>query len=398
VDTSVHPCVDGASSHPFAQNAKEWGTRDLIYPIIRHFRRTARARRSRQHLGSRPHLDNFSSPRTPVTYIYWDPLTDNVLVREKTIVASFGAQLKQEREKQGLTLDQISQSTKIGTRMLRALEEEHFDQLPGGIFNKGFIRAYARCLHMDEEQAIAEYMAATGTSTPATQSEEHDQQPLLEIPGEKEQEASDLPWGIFAVVLLLAAIGFAGWGLYSRESQKSASVSASPTASAPTAPAATEETSAPAQKPGEPVDSSAKPVEATTAVPASGSTSSQQVIASSSPVPPPAVPARGDLLVVIKAREDSWLSISVDGEIVTRALLAAPAQKSVRAEKEIVIKAGNIGALDFEFNGQKLPTQGDYGEVKTLTFDAHGLQASARQPESPAQSPAQAGENPPKPQ
>ena len=50
----------------------------------------------------------------------------------------------------------------------------------------------------------------------------------------------------------------------------------------------------------------------------------------------PTVSPRGNLLVVIKAREDSWLSISVDGEIVTRALLTAPAQKSVRAEKEIV--------------------------------------------------------------
>ncbi len=292
-------------------------------------------------------------------------------------MASFGAQLKQEREKQGLTLEQISLSTKIGTRMLRALEEDHFDQLPGGIFNKGFIRAYARCLHMDEEQAIAEYMAATGTSPLVNNSEEQDQPPVLELPRERDREASDLPWGIFAVVLLLAAVGFAAWGFYSRESQKSAAVSAALAVAAPGAPAATVETSQPAQKPGEPVDSSAKPVEATAAAPAGGSRSSQQVIASSSPVPAPAVPARGNLMVVIKAREDSWLSISVDGEIVTRALLAAGTQKSVRAEKEIAIKAGNVGALDFEFNGQKLPTQGDYGEVKTLMFDAHGLETSA---------------------
>jgi hypothetical protein len=93
------------------------------------------------------------------------------------------------------------------------------------------------------------------------------------------------------------------------------------------------------------------------------------------------------LLVLIKAREDSWLSVSVDGEIVTRALLSAPSQKSVRAEKEIVIKAGNVGALDFEFNGKKLPSQGDYGEVKTLTFDAHGLKPFAAKPEAPAQLP-----------
>jgi cytoskeleton protein RodZ len=376
--------------------------RHSVYPNIGHFLNAARAGRSRLHLGSRLHLDNFSSPRTPVTYIYWDPLTDNVLVREKTIVASFGAQLKQEREKQGLTLEQISLSTKIGTRMLRALEEEHFDQLPGGIFNKGFIRAYARCLHMDEEQAVADYMAATGTSTPANNFGEHDQPPVLEIPEEKNQGTSDLPWGIFAIVLLLAAIGFAGWGFYSRESQKGATASASPAANAPSGPAATEEPSPPAQKPSEPVDSSAPPVEATTAAPVGGSTSTstspQQVIASSSPIPTPAVPARGNLLVVIKAREDSWLSISVDGEIVTKALLTASAQKSVRAEKEVVVKAGNIGALDFEFNGQKLPSQGDYGEVKTLTFDVHGLQASVRQPESPALSTAPADENPTKPQ
>jgi len=65
-------------------------------------------------------------------------------------VPSVGARLKQEREKRNVTLDEISRSTKIGTRLLRALEDEHFDQLPGGIFNKGFIRAYARFLGLDE--------------------------------------------------------------------------------------------------------------------------------------------------------------------------------------------------------------------------------------------------------
>jgi hypothetical protein len=99
------------------------------------------------------------------------------------------------------------------------------------------------------------------------------------------------------------------------------------------------------------------------------------------------VPTNGTFLVVIKAREDSWLSVSVDGEIVTRALMTAPAQKSIRAGKEIVIHAGNVGALDFEFNGKKLPTQGDYGEVKTLTFDPSGLQPPAPKPETPAQVP-----------
>src|SRR5262249_18038530 len=43
--------------------------------------------------------------------------------------------------------------------MLKAIEEEHFDQLPGGVFNKGFIRAYARHLGLDGEEAVNEYLA-----------------------------------------------------------------------------------------------------------------------------------------------------------------------------------------------------------------------------------------------
>src|SRR5271170_1289695 len=112
--------------------------------------------------------------------------------------------LKQEREKQSVTLDDISLSTKISTRMLRALEEEQFDQLPGGIFNKGFIRAYARCLRMDEDQAIADYLAATTIGPPGKKSEDDDQAPILEPPPREENPAAgSLPWGTFAVTLLI---------------------------------------------------------------------------------------------------------------------------------------------------------------------------------------------------
>ena len=70
---------------------------------------------------------------------------------------SFGEKLKQEREKRKMTLEEISISTKIGTRMLQALEEDKFNQLPGGIFNKGFIRAYSRYVGLDEDQTCLLY-------------------------------------------------------------------------------------------------------------------------------------------------------------------------------------------------------------------------------------------------
>lgn len=75
-------------------------------------------------------------------------------------MGAFGEKLRKQREQRGLALDAISNSTKISTRMLRALEDEHFDQLPGGVFNKGFVRAYARQVGLDEEEAITDYLAA----------------------------------------------------------------------------------------------------------------------------------------------------------------------------------------------------------------------------------------------
>jgi hypothetical protein len=75
-------------------------------------------------------------------------------------LGAFGEKLRKQREQQGIGLDAISDTTKISTRMLRALEDEHFDQLPGGVFNKGFVRAYARQVGLNEEEAIADYLAA----------------------------------------------------------------------------------------------------------------------------------------------------------------------------------------------------------------------------------------------
>ncbi len=75
-------------------------------------------------------------------------------------MGAFGEKLRKQREQRGLELDAISRTTKISTRMLRALEDEQFDQLPGGVFNKGFVRAYARQVGLNEEEAVADYLVA----------------------------------------------------------------------------------------------------------------------------------------------------------------------------------------------------------------------------------------------
>jgi cytoskeleton protein RodZ len=289
-------------------------------------------------------------------------------------VESFGARLKREREQQKVTLEDIALSTKIGTRFLRALEEEHFDQLPGGIFNKGFVRAYARHLGMDEGQAISDYLAASGTGQPEKKPEEVREVREVEVrPEDTSEVAARIPWGIFAIVLLLVALGFAAWGFLSREKSVRPAVAPPLPAATKTPPAAPPKTevrkTASAEPSTAPVAASPKPAEAAT-------------------VPPGPVPTPGAFVVLVTAREDSWLTITADGKQVMRDTLTAPAAKSVEAVKEIVIRAGNVGALEFSFNGKKVPVRGDFDEVKTLVFDPNGLQPEPAKTEPPtAQTP-----------
>jgi len=111
-------------------------------------------------------------------------------------VASFGERLKREREKRKVSLDEIALSTKIGTRMLHALEEEKFEQLPGGIFNKGFVRAYARHLGLDEEQTIADYLEAAGETAPKRFEPTPEVRILPAREAESEKLPKTVPWGM----------------------------------------------------------------------------------------------------------------------------------------------------------------------------------------------------------
>lgn len=63
----------------------------------------------------------------------------------------FGEALRHERERLGISLDEISSSTKVSIRYLRALEQSDFRQLPGGIINKGIVRSYINQLGLDQE-------------------------------------------------------------------------------------------------------------------------------------------------------------------------------------------------------------------------------------------------------
>jgi cytoskeleton protein RodZ len=292
------------------------------------------------------------------------PSTQDSGQQETRLLPPLGARLKEQRQKRGITLDEISKSTKIGTRFLEAVEEDQFDRLPGGIFNKAFIRAYARSIGADEEQAVADYLAIAAANQPS--SESVDEVSLPEPPVEVSRPRGPaFPWGAFATLLLVLAFIFSVWGFFSRvitrekeptpqpSSQSSASSQTQPssdgTAHGVSSPAAT----TPNASPTTPANSN-----------------SPQTV-------------RREIVLHIKARENSTLSIIIDGEVTSEQALAASAEKTIHATSQIVIRSANLGSLDFEFQGKQVSPLGEPGSPTSVVFDANGWHAATPSPQTP---------------
>ncbi|HVS81072.1 MAG TPA: helix-turn-helix domain-containing protein [Pyrinomonadaceae bacterium] len=73
------------------------------------------------------------------------------------MATSIGEKLRVARETRGIALRDISEQTRISMRYLEAIETDDYRRLPGGIFNRSFIRAYAKHIGYDEQQALEEY-------------------------------------------------------------------------------------------------------------------------------------------------------------------------------------------------------------------------------------------------
>ncbi len=130
-------------------------------------------------------------------------------------MGQFGEKLRRERELRGITLEEVAIATKIGTRSLRALEEEKFGQLPGGVFNKGFVRAYARYVGIDDEQAVSDYLAANQESASSDEVNIHliarqFESSRAAAQGGRRQGAAAFVWSLVAVFAIVSA-SVGGW-------------------------------------------------------------------------------------------------------------------------------------------------------------------------------------------
>ncbi|HEY6352412.1 MAG TPA: RodZ domain-containing protein [Candidatus Angelobacter sp.] len=270
-------------------------------------------------------------------------------------MGAFGDKLRREREMRGITLAEIAESTKISKRCLKALEEEQFEVLPGGVFNRGFVRAYARFLGINEEQTVADYIAASNEQEPPA-----DKFPL-EI-HEKDNNSPPLNPKrsivpvMFALAALILVVG--GWTFWMKH-KPSRRETSDRHASSP----ATQQTSASSQ-PAPARTSSSQPAKAAESqspdADKAGSSESQD--------------QGGSISVVIRAKQNSWVSIVADGQVLWEGMLNANTERTIQAGKELVLKTGNAAGIEVSYNGKPLGALGKEKEVRTITFNAAGLQ------------------------
>jgi cytoskeletal protein RodZ len=278
-------------------------------------------------------------------------------------MAPFGPWLRQERERRGITLEEISLSTKIRVRFLEAVEQDRPDQLPSGIIGRGFVRAYANYIGIDEKQALAACLATRASTQPQPAPE-----PETVVKGHVELAMRLPPW-VLAAGFFVISCGLVALGELRQHYQRASKSSHLPVLTTGFPPPASQtegvkdarSTDAPESK-----ESVPESVATNSALPWRGGLSAAAA--------PPSSSEADKLNLAIKVRQDAWMSVIADGHRVLSETLVAPTERSVEAYSHIVVRAGNIGAVDFSFNGHSLPIQGDYGEARTLRFDADGLQ------------------------
>jgi cytoskeletal protein RodZ len=127
-------------------------------------------------------------------------------------VNEFGAMLRDARERRGLSLRLIADTTKISIRALEALERDDITRLPGGIFSRAFVRAYAVEVGLDPEQTIAEFI----TRFPLESVTQGHPRTRSHTEGGTGPRRAVRMWVLGAAVLLAAAAALAHFGVLAR--------------------------------------------------------------------------------------------------------------------------------------------------------------------------------------
>ena len=250
-------------------------------------------------------------------------------------MSDFGNKFRSARESKGIKLEQIAQETCISERFLRAIEEEDFQVLPGGIFNRGFIRTFAERVGLDPEAAVAEYKELTATV-------DAEESGLFTGSVLDAAESHVLPIAVGAMIVAILL-----FYVFTRD--------------AGTSTEAAEQQAIETQVLAEAEPSPAPVVAAVTPSPTSGVP--REIIGNEK------TDDTNGLSVQIEVHKTTWISVQSDGEEVAEGMfLDAGTNRRYTASKELELWIGNAAGVTLSINDREVPTLGSSGQVRILTI------------------------------
>jgi cytoskeleton protein RodZ len=242
----------------------------------------------------------------------------------------FGEQLKREREMRGVSLDEVSAATRINTRFLEAIENDRWNELPGGAFNRGFIRSIARFLGLDEDSMVAEY--ALGTSQTSN---------VREVASLGETGRNWRPVLVLAVIVILLLV--TGLLVHHFYGSRIRAILHGWRSHAPSITAGSANLPyLPSAPPGQ-----IAPLAGSTAAPFQQSNSA----------------ANASLTLRIQIQKPGYLKVVADGETVFRGRLRTGDSRDFQARKTLNITASRPSGVRLDLDGQNIPFPGRSGQL-----------------------------------
>ena len=296
----------------------------------------------------------------------------------------FGEHLKREREMRGVSLEEVSAATRIGTRFLEALENEQWDQLPGGVFNRGFIRSVARYLGLDEDSLVAEYALETrGRAEPGV---------VADPPEEPDRNWARV-FVVVALVLLLvaggwAAVHFLGPKIAARLHKHSGEpVNAAPDAGAGPSFAATTDaqTFSPATSSESSSQSAAQNSGSASAADAAVAPPSDPAISSNSAAPigdggSSATGTARTLDLKLSTAKAAEVKVIADGRPLFAGHMDARQVYRFTAVDTLEVSSSESSAIVLELNGQTVAAGGQAGQPSVVTLTQKDLKTAGGDP------------------
>lgn len=258
----------------------------------------------------------------------------------------FNKRLREERLRQGWSLEEVEEETKIRKYYLDALENGNFRVLPPPVYASGFVKRYAILLGLDEKEMVAEFRAlAYG---------EREEQEVVEEPVEvvSPDREPRKPFPIKNIKNVAAGIVFLIIALWLGSYLVSYIANWSKNHTTP------------------PDQTQAQQRQAVPQNQTNNQAPPQQTTAPEQPAPPPAATNQSGVTVELEATARCWLSVTVDGKNTFTGTMIAGDKKSFNGKKSVVLNVGNSGGVKITVNGQLQPALGATGEHKIKEYKA----------------------------